>query len=42
VIQAGDGIIHVTYSYFINRLPDEAPRKTIKHARLNVEWIKSR
>jgi predicted neuraminidase len=42
VIQAGDGAIHVTYSYFINRLPQQAPHKTIKHARLNVEWVKSR
>jgi predicted neuraminidase len=40
MIQAGDGAIHVTYSYFINRLPEDGPRKTIKHARFNIEWVK--
>jgi hypothetical protein len=42
MIQASDGTIHVTYSYFINRLPQDARRKTIKRARFNVEWIKER
>ena len=42
VIQAADGSIHVTYSYFINRLENDQPRKTIKHARFNVEWVKGR
>jgi len=37
VIQAKDGSIHVTYSYFVN-LP-EGQRKSIKHARFNVAWI---
>jgi predicted neuraminidase len=40
VIQSNDGAIHVTYSYFINSLPEDAPRKSIKHARFNVEWVK--
>lgn len=35
VIQARDGAIHVTYSYFV---PDG---KSIKHARLNEDWIKA-
>ncbi len=39
VIQAKDGSIHATYSQFM-KTPD-GERKTIKHARLNVEWIKS-
>jgi predicted neuraminidase len=37
VIQAKDGSIHVTYSYFVN-LP-EGQRKSIKHARFNAAWI---
>jgi predicted neuraminidase len=35
VIQGKDGAIHVTYSYFV---PEG---KSIKHARLNEEWIKA-
>lgn len=34
VIQARDGSIHVTYSYFVSA------GKAIKHARLNEDWIK--
>ena len=41
VIQAADGSIHVSYSYFLNHLPSAAPRKTIKHARFNLDWIKA-
>ena len=37
VIQARDGYIHVTYSYFVN-VP-EGQRKSIKHARFNTAWI---
>jgi predicted neuraminidase len=42
IIQAGDGWLHVTYSFFVNRAPDgSGPEgKSIKHARFNVEWIK--
>ncbi len=35
VIQAKDGFIHVTYSYFVPQ------GKSIKHARLNEDWIKA-
>jgi hypothetical protein len=34
VIQASDGAIHVTYSYFT---PEG---KSIKHVRLNEDWVK--
>ena len=37
VIQASDGTIHVTYSY---HLP--GPRKAIKHASFNANWLKIR
>jgi len=35
VIQARDGAIHVTYSYFT---PEG---KSIKHVRINEEWVKT-
>jgi predicted neuraminidase len=34
LIQARDGGLHLSYSYFV------AAGKAIKHARFNVEWIK--
>jgi predicted neuraminidase len=37
IVQARDGAIHITYSYFVN-LP-EGQRKSIKHARLTPAWI---
>ena len=40
IIQASDGMLHVSYSYFLNHLPADAPRKSIKHARFNVGWVK--
>ncbi len=40
IIQTRDGLLHVTYSYFLNHLPEGAPRKAIKHARFNVNWVK--
>lgn len=40
ILQAADGSLHATYSYFLNHLPAAAPRKSIKHAHFNVEWIK--
>jgi predicted neuraminidase len=40
VLQTQDGTIHVTYSYFLNFLPEGAPRKAIKHAAFNVDWVK--
>ena len=38
VIQAQDGSVHVTYSYFI-RQPDKKEGKSIKHARFMPDWI---
>jgi len=40
IIQARDGSLHVTYSYFVT---DESgrTRKAVKHARFNVEWVKA-
>ena len=39
IAQDRNGLIHVTYSYFLNHLPPDSPRKTIKHAAFNVEWV---
>jgi predicted neuraminidase len=41
ILQARDGTLHATYSLFLNHLPADAPRKTIKHAHFNVAWIKA-
>jgi predicted neuraminidase len=38
--EAGDGTLHLTYSYFVNSLPRDAPRKSIKHAHFNLDWVK--
>jgi predicted neuraminidase len=40
IIQAQDGSIHATYSYYRNDLPKGSPSQTIKHAHFNVEWLK--
>jgi predicted neuraminidase len=40
IIQSRDESLHVTYSYFLNHLPEGAPRKAIKHARFNAAWVK--
>jgi len=40
VIQSRDGLLHVTYSCFLNHLPEGAPRKSIKHAAFNLEWVR--
>jgi len=46
IIQAADGTLHATYSYFVppaSVVPDaqkRLPRKTIKHAHFNAAWIK--
>lgn len=40
IIQAKDGMIHVSYSYFVNHLPAKTPNKTIKHAWFNLAWVK--
>jgi predicted neuraminidase len=38
--EAKDGTLHLTYSYFVNSLPRDAPRKSIKHAHFDIDWIK--
>lgn len=40
LIQTRDGSLHASYSYFLNHLPSNAPRKTIKHVHFNIEWVK--
>ena len=40
VMQARDGAIHLTYSYFLMHLPKDAARKSIKYVRFNAEWVK--
>ncbi len=40
ILQARDGTLHASYSYFLNHLPADAPRKSIKHAHFNVAWVK--
>ncbi len=39
IIQARDGSLHATYSYFENHLDTES--KSIKHAHFNVAWVKA-
>lgn len=39
VLQAPDGTIHLTYSVFLNHLPEGQPRKTIRYARFNLAWV---
>ena len=40
IIQAKDGSLHTSYSYFLNHLPKDSPHKSIKHAHFNVAWVK--
>jgi len=40
-IQTRDGLLHVSYSYFLNHLPLGEPRKSIKHAAFNFEWVQA-
>ena len=46
IIQAADGTLHASYSYFVppaSVVPDaqkQLPRKTIKHAHFSEAWIK--
>jgi predicted neuraminidase len=48
IVQAADGTLHVTYSYFAppaSVAPDaegRLPRKSIKHAHFNIAWILER
>lgn len=41
IIQAANGDIHLTYSLFLNHIPKDQPRKSIKHAVFNVDWVKA-
>jgi predicted neuraminidase len=41
LIQGADGDIHLTYSLFLNHVPAGEPRKSIKHARFNLDWVKA-
>jgi predicted neuraminidase len=41
VIQARDGSLHVTYSYFLNHVSRDSPRKSIMHSHFSVDWIKA-
>jgi predicted neuraminidase len=41
IIQAQGGLIHVSYSYFLEHLPEGAPRKAIKHATFSLDWVKA-
>ena len=47
IIQAADGTLHATYSYFAppaSVTPDaqqRLPRKSIKHAHFNEAWIRA-
>jgi predicted neuraminidase len=36
---ASDGTIHATYSVFRNEVREGRPRKTIRYARFNAEWV---
>lgn len=41
VIQARDGAIHVTYSYFVPEGPQGKQVKSIKHVRFAEDWVKA-
>ena len=41
LLQGRDGTIHLTYSYFQNHIPAGGPRKTIRYAHLNLDWVKA-
>lgn len=41
ITQARDGSIHASYSVFMNHIPNGEPRKTIRHARFNTEWVEA-
>lgn len=41
ILQTRDGLMHVSYSYFLNHLPQEAPNKAIKHAAFNIQWVQA-
>jgi len=39
IIQGADGMIHATYSVFLNHLKEGEPRKTIRYARFSPDWV---
>ncbi|HEY3442690.1 MAG TPA: sialidase family protein [Paludibaculum sp.] len=41
IVQAPDGTIHASYSVFLNHVPEGQPRKTIRHAHLNLAWVEA-
>lgn len=41
IVQSRDGLMHVSYSYFLNHLPRDRPNKTIKHAAFNLQWVQA-
>lgn len=40
IIQGANGKIHACYSVFLNHLKDGQPRKTIRHASFDADWVK--
>jgi hypothetical protein len=38
-VQSRDGLLHVSYSYFLPQQPGAEPRKSIKHAAFNLAWV---
>jgi predicted neuraminidase len=36
---SADGTVHATYSVFRNEVPEGRPRKTIRYARFQAEWV---
>ena len=41
LLQTRDGMIHTSYSYFLNHVPKTEPRQTIRHALFNTAWVKA-
>jgi len=39
IVQSRDGLLHVSYSYFLPQQPGAEPRKSIKHAAFNLAWV---
>jgi predicted neuraminidase len=41
IVQGRDGMIHVTFSYFLHHLPLNSPNTSIKHAVFNLQWVQA-
>jgi predicted neuraminidase len=41
IMQGASGEIHASYSVFLNHVPEGEPRKTIRYARFNPEWVEA-